>query len=115
MINQTLYAKYILERQGLQILEDESSFMFYKISNNELFLAEMFIEKSERATTRLKRMIDMLSQIGIESGCDVMTATIHLADPGCNHTLSSALKAGFKLARANNDIILISKELIGGL
>jgi hypothetical protein len=52
MIKNTLYAKYILEREGLEILEDEFSFITYKIAGPECFIANMFIDQEKRKTGR---------------------------------------------------------------
>lgn len=111
MINETLYAKYIKDREGLEILEDELSFIIYKISGEECFIRNMCIENNARGSGKCREIIDRLSEIAGKAKCKYVSANIDLKDPGHDHTLLASLHLGFRTVRANDDVLLIIKEL----
>lgn len=111
----SLYAKYIREREGKEIIETEWGFVTYKIIGKEIYLADMYLTHEERNLGLASGLVKMLIDIGIKNECEVLTANVHLADKNANDTLSKALHLGFELAGANNGVILIAKKLIGGV
>jgi hypothetical protein len=113
MIAQTLYKKYIEEREGLKLLEDPFAFITYKVTGEECFIANMFIDESRRNSGKCREFIGKLSEIAKSNNCKFLSATIDLKDPGHDRTLLAALHLGFKTVRANGDVILIAKDLGG--
>ena len=113
MIRDTLYAKYMKERQNAEILENENGFIVYGIGGEECFLMEIYIEPSSRGGPTLKRLMDTLSDIAMECGCKSISATIHVVDPHATKTIASAIKIGFEIKVAQNGIIIIAKNLKG--
>lgn len=106
-----LYAAYVKEREGKDVLKNENGFITYKIIGQELFLADMFLVKKARGSEVVSQFIEKLVQIGKDNKCSHISANIHLADSGANRTLKAALKLGFKLINANNNILVIVKEV----
>lgn len=110
-IKDTLYYKYVSEREGCEFLENSVGFIEYKINGEECFLKNMFIDPSERKTDVVYSMIDGLEKIALENGCKYISANIDLKDKGANRTVRASLKQGFKIERAGNDILLIIKRI----
>lgn len=111
MIQDTLIAKYISEREGKRIIEDERGFIIYQINGDDCFLAEMFVQDQDRGGGAASDLLRHLYAAAQAEGCKAITATIYLADHGAMRTLSAALKRGFRVASANNNVLLILKEL----
>lgn len=111
MVN--LYANYIKEREGAKLLENQDGFASYKINGKELFIINMFIDQPKRSTGLFRKMINELSKYAFTNGCECLSANIHLWDEGANKTLLAALHLDFKVARAENGILLIIKDLRG--
>lgn len=109
----SLYAEYVLERQGLSVMTYDSGFIAYKCEKEECFIAEMFIKKDKRKTGLGKSMIAVISEVAKQSGCKVITANIHLNDPNASSTLVAAICTGFKVECADRGAILISKKIEG--
>jgi hypothetical protein len=109
----SLYLEYIKERAGLEMLSDESSFLTYKVTGDECFIADMFIKRASRGSGKCKSLIQKVSDIAIARGCKVLSANIAMSDPGRNHTMRAALKLGFVIGNANEKAILILKDLGG--
>lgn len=113
-LKNTLYSDYVKERLGADILEDESGFIVYSIKENECFIQDMHIRHVVRNQGYGKALVEQLEEIAKNNKCDVITANVHLWDAGCNNTIAAAIKTGFTLGRAENNVILIIKK-IGGL
>lgn len=113
-LKNTVYAQYVKERSNADILEDESGFIVYTISNGECFIHEMSVRQVVRGQGYGKSLIADLEKIAKENKCEAITANVHLWDKGAANTLTAAFKTGFELGRAENNTILIIKKL-GGL
>ncbi len=103
------YKSYLVERQDAKVLDRPEGFIIYRILDKECFIVDMFILKNHRNTEVLS---DLFSDLQIlAKGCDTITGNIHLSDKGCNRTINAAFKLGFKVIQANNNCLLIAKEL----
>lgn len=111
MLKNTLYAKYIKERDDREILEDEYGFITYKILNQECFIYDMCVDLSSRVGSRGRALIDSLVEIAHAADCSFISANVFLSDKGSSNTLLAAIRVGFKAVKANNDIIFIVKEI----
>lgn len=114
MLKQTLYYNYVKDRLGAEILEDDTGFIVYTINNGECFIHEMSVREIVRAQGYGKTLISDLEKIAKENNCHDITANIHLWDKNSSNTLIAALKTGFQVGKANNDVLLIFKNLLGG-
>lgn len=112
-LSNTLYAKYIKEREDLDIIENEVGFITYKTRALECFIADMFVDLEERGKRKGIKLLEELVVKAKDAGCTHITATVHLWDNGASNTLFAALKSGFKVAQAQNGSLLIVKD-IGG-
>lgn len=108
------YAAYLKERENKYILENEHGFIVYQVVGTDCFLAEMFIIKSHRHTGLFEKMISELREIAELNKCATITATIDLRDKGANRNLRASQKVNFTITQANQDILLIKKEVNHG-
>lgn len=110
-IKDTLWADYIKEREGFKVLETDYSFVFYKIRNNECFISHIYTEPESRKLGLVRDLIGDLSQIAIDNGCRHLIATISLEVGEPENTLKAALKIGFKIYEAKNNVLIIGMKL----
>lgn len=111
MIKDTLYAKYIKQRENAEVLETDKGFVVYKFIEDEIFIKEIFIDESNRQSGVCRELVTKLEDIARINNKKIITGKIFLNDPNCNQTLIAALLIGFKVIRADQDIILILKEI----
>lgn len=107
----SLYAKYLKERQGIESLWNEHSFVTYRICGPECFIVDMGVESGSRGRGLGRRLVSDLSRIAREADARFLTANIHLKDKGANDTLQAAQACGFEVTGAHNDVLLISKKI----
>ena len=109
----SLFAKYISDRQGHKILEDGAGFIIYKINEDECFIVDMYVDENIQQTGRGKNLISALADLARFEKCKYISANIHLWDKNANKTLLAALYTGFKVVKAEVGILVILKEIEG--
>lgn len=110
-ISGTLYADYISEREGFEIIENGNSFIIYKIKGDAAFISHGFTSKPFRQKGNMSFLLDELSGDLRSRNVSFLSATIDLRDLGASNTLLAALKYGFKVKAAEQGILYIEIEL----
>lgn len=111
MIQDSLYASYIKEREGLRVFESQTGFATYKINADEFFIADFYVAPEKRKFGAGRALLFELERIALSHKCKRLTANIHLNIRGSEVTLPAALACGFEVKRAEYNVLLIVKEL----
>lgn len=106
-----MYLDYVKERQGFDCIETDQGFLFYKISDVELYIAELYVKPEFRKTDAVKELVSRAAELALFNKCKFLTGNIYLADQGHLRTIKAALKLDFYIVRANNDIIVIARKI----
>lgn len=109
----SLYAKYVEERQGMSTIWRPHGFVTYRIFDVECFIQDMFIEQTHRLKNKGRELLNDLAELAKKNGCETITANIHLADPNANHTLKAILACGFAVKDCGNRVLVIVKDIKG--
>lgn len=107
----SMYAEYIKEREGKQIIEDEKGFATFMIKGTECYIADIFIKKEFRNAGAGSNYADQISIIARENGCEVLTGSVTPSFRGASVSMQAQLKYGFEISSAHEDFILLKKEL----
>lgn len=110
-LKNTLYAQYILEREGFEIIENETSFIVYKLKGEIAFIAHSFTVKEYRMRGSMSHLLDLLKSALNKDEVKVLSATIDLRDRNATSTLQAALRYGFQVKAAENGILYIEDEI----
>jgi GNAT superfamily N-acetyltransferase len=113
LIRNTLFAKYLKEKDGIETLENEFGFIGYKITGEECYITQMFTEPSVRGSGKGRELLSALEHLSKSAGCKFIATNIWYADAGASNTMGASLKAGFKLRFGDARGILITKEIEG--
>jgi GNAT superfamily N-acetyltransferase len=111
MLTDTLYAQYIQEREGAQVLESKDGFAIYRINGNECYIRDMSVDPSKRQQGIGKDLISQLSDIARFNGCEFVTAHVWMFDPNKSKTLFAALKVGFEVVACDAGSITIALKV----
>jgi hypothetical protein len=111
--DKSLYAQYIKERKGVEIIENKFGFISYKIINEECFIEDLFIVAEERKGGKFKDLFDELQIVAKEAKCQYVSGLIWVNDPNCKDTLAISLQVGFIPQAAANGAIQIVFRLEG--
>lgn len=108
-IGKSLYADYLLERQGALIVENSLGFIIYKTDGEDCLIMETFIVKEERKKGAFSNLFNRLLEKIPE--CKNVGGKIYVNDPNHTQTLHAALSFGFEVVKAQNDVITICKRV----
>lgn len=107
----SLYAKYIQEREGKEIIESGIGFMSFKIQGEECYIADVYIEPEFRKSGIATELCDKIAKVAKERGCKYLSGTVTPSLKGATVSLISQLNYGFKLHSCVDDFIILKKEL----
>lgn len=105
----SLYAKYIKEREGSDILENKYGFISYKITKtsvgNIMFVEDLFILPEYRRLREGSSLCNTLIDLAKKENCKQILSG---ADPNTNGVTDAVkfqLKMGMKILNINNGMI----------
>ncbi len=107
----SLYAKYIKEREGAEIIELDEGFLSFQTSGEECFLKDLFILPEFRKEHVGARLVDELEKIGKERGCKIITGVICPAAQGATTAMLGAIKIGFSIHSSGVNQIFITRGI----
>lgn len=108
-----MWLDYLKERFGYSSLVEEYGFASYTLELGTLFLQEIYIKPEFRRTGKGRELLQKLELIGKEHQCTRFWAQIWTNDSCCNQTLKASLGVGFKVVDANNNRMVLTKEIEG--
>lgn len=106
-----LYAEYIKEREGSELISTPYGWLSYRITDKECFIIELFVTQAARRSGQGSELLTKIIKQALRNNCELITANIHLFDPNHDGTLRGALARGFKILSANNDVLLVAKKI----
>lgn len=108
----SLYADYLLERTHDQIVETEYGFATYRFLNTkQCYIIDIYVKPENRKTYRASEMADKIAEIAKEKGCCELLGTIVPSTRGSNTSLNVLMAYGMKLSSAQNDLIIMKKDI----
>lgn len=107
----SLYARYIKEREGFEIVENDLGFATYQIDGSRCYIRDIYVAKAAREMNLASKMADEIAIIAKAQGCNQLMGTVC---PQAHHATSSLkvlLAYGFKLESSRDNLIIFTKEL----
>lgn len=109
-----LYAKYLKEYDGFDIIIEDHGYVTYKVNGLECYVKEIFVEKEFRKTGLASKMVDKIAEIAKNSGCQFLIGTVYdnvENKESASISLMAQLKYGFRVASIKQNLIILSKEI----
>ena len=108
----SLYAEYIKEREGMEIIEiPDMGFASYLIKNQECYMRDVYIIPSLRRTGLGGKMADKIENIAKARGCKIFTTTASIHANNVSNSIQFILSLGFKLVKTESTLLWFVKEL----
>jgi ribosomal protein S18 acetylase RimI-like enzyme len=106
-----MYLDYIKEREGKDSICSNQGFLVYKIHGDNCHVYECYVapqfRRSNVATEFFDKLIEMIKSVG----CKTITACVVPSLNGASESLMAQLQYGFKVTRAIEDCIILTKEI----
>jgi hypothetical protein len=109
----SLYADYAKARKGHEVLETEVAFLEYSIREPFLRIEELYVMPYCQNEGHAADLIKSVTLIAKEKNLTHLWARVVAFDKSANRTLSVAIKTGWVVQSAQNDCIILTKE-VGG-
>jgi len=108
-----LYAEYIKEREGMELIEKEYGFCTYKVINEYIYLADIYIKKDQRMKGLAKALTDEVEEIGKNNKCNFILGSFCLDTNNWKSGKALVKSLGFKYfeKQRKTNMIYVSKEL----
>lgn len=107
----SLYAQYVLEREGLETLENEKGFLTYKIENGYLFISDIFVIESARKENIASKMADEIVEKAIKLGANAMYSHVDTNAKNWRESVKFIEKYGCKPVKIENNLVYFKKEI----
>ena len=109
----SMWADYLKEREGKEVVELEGGFAVYKITpkDKSVYLEHIYVQPGLRRSGLASRMADQVSKKAREKECSIMYGSNEPTVPGATESMLAQLKYGFKLSHLEGKLIVLSKEL----
>lgn len=108
----SLYAQYVLEREGKYTVETDEYFATYKINNTDCYIQDVFVTKIARGRGVSSMLVSNIENTAKEQfNCTRVIGTIDLNDKNASVNMQVWLKYGFKLHSTNGNVIYLSKDI----
>lgn len=107
----SLYAQYIQEREGFEIVETEYGFATYQISNEVCYIRDLFVSKVSRGRHVASDMADKICSIAKDNNCSELLGSVHPDAKGATDSLKVLLAYGFSLKGIQNGLLIFTKGI----
>lgn len=107
-----LYAKYIQEREGREILTVEHGFLTYKrLDKDTYYLIDCFVEKGYRKLGIARQLGDDVCAIAKQNGAIKVLGSVCLDAAGVTESLTAILAAGYRYSSIHGNTLYFTKDL----
>lgn len=94
----SLYAEYIKEREGKDIIEDEKGFATYLYTpiRNEIYIVDVYVRPEYRRQGVARDYVDTIINIAKEKNCEYLITSVDLRNPDWKSSTTGLLNTGWK-------------------
>lgn len=115
----SLFAEYILEREGKHTIENEKGFATYAFvgdSNGDgigrCYIESIYVKPEFRQSDVAKQLADEIVKHACQVGCKILLGSVSPAAKNSTDSLRVLLAYGFKLDSAEKNFILFAKDIL---
>ena len=107
----SLFAQYIREREGKNIIEDENGFATYKFEKDYVYVEDVYVCKNVRKIRFASGYLDKIAKEAKEKGMNRMVTSVCVVAKNPTLGMRAILGYGFKLLSSTNEMIYFVKDI----
>lgn len=107
----SLFGQYIKEREGKEIVEDDTGFATYFYINEGVYIQDIYVHPDHRHTGAASKLADQIAAIAKAKGNTKMYGSIMPTAKNSTASLKALLAYGFSLESAHNNAIVMVKGI----
>lgn len=106
-----LYADYIKEREGLDLVSVEMGFATYKIHEEVVYIQDIYVAPEYRRGHVATELAEKIAGMGKEAGCKYITGSVCLSVGNPTDSMRVLLAYGMEFLNLQGDMMYFKKEL----
>ena len=110
-INLSKYSRYIREKAGHELIENDFGFITYELGRECVHIHDLWVDPDFRVKGHGSDLVGMVIEQGRINGCKYLTACLQLSANNVTETLKAQLHYGFLIVGANENEIKLAKEI----
>lgn len=107
----SLYGKYIQERLGKFIVEEEWGFATFSIGPTGCYLEDIFVDALFRGENRSFELADRVAEEAKAKGCKILWGSVVPSAKGATISMNVLLSYGFEVDSATDNFVVLRKEI----
>lgn len=107
----SLYAAYIKEREGKEIIETDKGFLTFSIMKDGIYIEDVFTSPDHRHSGESLQLVSQVSEIAKERGLTKLFCSVIPTANNSTLSLKVVLAHGFKLNSSTNNFIWLEKRI----
>jgi GNAT superfamily N-acetyltransferase len=107
----SLYAMYLLEREGKYTVESDRGFLTYSFFEDKCYLENLFVHPDYRNTHEASKMADKVAEIAKTKGCKKLIGSVVPSTRNSDDSIKVLQAYGFKLDSSTNNYIIFTKDI----
>jgi hypothetical protein len=108
---ETLYGKYLSEREGKFILEKPYGFATYEFGEDYVYIIDIYVVKEQRQHNKAASMADEIANIAKSQGKKSIIGSVDQTANGATISMKVLLGYGFSLLHLDKNMIYFKKEI----
>lgn len=110
---QSLYAQYILEREGKEIIEDNEGFVTFIECEDRpgIYIADVYVVPEERKTGKAHSYFDQVEEIAKERGKTFLRTSVESALPGWEISLKALMCNSFNIISKEGTFFYLERKI----
>lgn len=109
----SLYAAYVLEREGNHVLENEHGFIEYAINADVCEIHTVYVVPERRRSGRGHELMSQLMALAKARGANRFASHVWIKTLNATEALQAQVAYGFRVVGAVDDCIFLTKEFGG--
>lgn len=106
------YGKFIKEREGKEIIENDYGFCSYSLTPDGIYIENIFILQPFRKSGLAVEFEREVTKIAKEKGLKYLYSSVATNTVGATNNLNTMINHGARLHSANNSIIFVVKDVL---
>lgn len=112
MARPSLYAQYIKEREGLNVVETEHGFASYELDKDFAYIVDIYVLPQHRKSGLASELADKVQEIAKRHNVRILLGSIDPKASGADVSEKALLGYGFKKSHETDALVFYKKEIL---
>ena len=105
------YAKYLKERENLNIIEDSNGFAVYELGEDYVYIQDIYVVENKRKSKIASNYADQIAKIASSQGIKIMLGSVCLTTKGVTSSIKVLLAYGMEFSSAKENMLYFKKTI----